>query len=394
MLSSIPGYIFIAAAFSCSVWIILHLIGIWTVAKGPRLKDTGLDRNHPPLPALSVIFAARDEEESIRASLKAHLNSDYPDLEVVAVNDRSLDSTGRIIDEMAARDSRIKAVHIDTLPKGWLGKVHALDKGLEKASRGKWVIFTDADVRLEHDTLSRAVSMTQKRGLDHLVLFPKLIKGTFMLDMAFIAFSILFLAGTRAFTIGRPGSRAFIGVGAFNMVRREVLDRTEGFEWLRMEIGDDVGLGLLLKNAGARTGFAFAGMGVHLQWYKDLPAMFNGMSKNLFSVARYSYARLALMLTVLAIFALSPLAILIPTSPLWLKCLSVSALLVQLPLGLVSRGLFIGRVTPYLFGPLGFMLVTMMIANSALRCTLKGGIEWRGTLYPIDEIRKGQRVKL
>lgn len=386
------GYAFIAAGAGCCIWIALYSIGVWTVRRSPRLADItpGVREYWPPV---SVVLAARDEEKEIGATIKALLSMDYPGIEVIAVNDRSTDSTGSIIDDIASRDSRLRAVHIDTLPEGWLGKVNALGRGFRRAS-GKWVLFTDADVKLAPDTLKKAVTFAEQSGAEHLVLFPKLLGASFMLEVAFVAFSVLFMTGTRAFNIGRPGTRAYIGVGAFNMARREALMRSKGFEWLRMEVADDVGLGLLLHNAGARTVFAFAEMGVHLRWYTKLPEMFRGMRKNLFSAARYSYLRLALMLMLLSVFSLSPLAGLLPQAPAGLRILSAMALFSCAALAAASGRLFISRVTPYLLGPLGFLLITLMIASSGLRCALRGGIDWRGTFYHIEALRKGQRVKL
>jgi len=386
------GYIFMAAGIGCCGWVSVYAIGVWTVIRAARLACV----EAPPRqkwPSISVIFAARDEEEEIGAAMEALLSQDYPDFEVIAVNDRSSDATGRIIDHMAEKDSRLRAVHVDTLPQGWLGKVNALDKGLQE-SGGEWLLFTDADVKLATDTLKKAVTFAERNNAEHLVLFPKLLEASYLLEVAFAAFSILLMTSTRAFRIGRPGSRAYIGVGAFNMVRREALRRSEGFEWLKMEVGDDLGLGLLLRNAGAKVVFAFAEMSVSLVWYRSLGQMFHGMQKNLFSAARYSYLRLIPLLALLTVFSLSPLAGLLPSAPTALRVLSALALFSGVALGLASRGLFVSRVTPYFLGPVGFLLVTLMIANSGLMCALRGGIDWRGTLYPLEALRKGQRVKL
>jgi cellulose synthase/poly-beta-1,6-N-acetylglucosamine synthase-like glycosyltransferase len=386
------GYALLTAGLGCSLWCLFYSLGVWTVLRSARLANVKVAPSED-WPRLSIVFAARDEEEEIGAALEALMCLDYPSLEVIAVDDRSTDSTGRIIDEMASRDSRLKAVHIDTLPEGWLGKVNALDRGFRE-SAGEWVLFTDADVKLAPDTLRKALSFADQRDAEHVVLFPKLLGASYLLEVAFVAFSILFMTGTRAFMVGRPGSKAYIGVGAFNLVKREALERSKGFEWLRMEVGDDVGLGLLMRDAGARTIFAFAGMGVHLVWYENLSQMVRGMEKNMFMTSHYRYHRLALQVTLLTAFGLSPLVLLLPSAPVALKALAALALLLSAGLGIASRGLFISRITPYFLGPLGFLLVTFMILNSGIKCALRGGIIWRETFYPIDLLRKGQRVRL
>jgi len=386
------GYMFLAAGVGCCVWVSVYAIGVWTIMRAPRLAEVETAPRQS-WPSISVVFAARDEEEEIGSAIEALLAQDYPDLEVIAVDDRSSDATGRIIDDIAKKDTRLRAVHVDALPEGWLGKVNALNRGF-RDSGGDWLLFTDADVKLAPDTLKKAVIFAENNNAEHMVLFPKLLEASYMLEVAFTAFSILLMVSTKAFRIGRPGSRDYIGIGAFNMVRREALTRSEGFEWLKMEVGDDLGLGLLLRNAGAKVVFALGEMGVSLVWYRSLGQMFRGMQKNLFSSARYSYLRLVPLLALLTMFSLSPLAGFLPSAPAALGVLSALALLSSVALGLASRGLFVSRVTPYFLGPAGFLLVTLMIANSGLMCALRGGIDWRGTLYPLEALRKGQRVKL
>src|SRR5207249_9856045 len=124
-------------------------------------------------PRISLLFAARDEEEKLPAELATLVEIDYPNLEVIAVDDRSQDATGRILDEFAAAHPRLRVVHITQLPAGWLGKPHALQKAYE-TSTGEWLLFTDADVRFKPDVLRRAVALAKQRNLDHLTLFGEI----------------------------------------------------------------------------------------------------------------------------------------------------------------------------------------------------------------------------
>ncbi|NIP78703.1 MAG: glycosyltransferase, partial [Gemmatimonadetes bacterium] len=103
-----------------------------------------------PGPRVTVVVAARDEAGHIAPTVHSLLAQDYPDLEVVAVDDRSTDGTGRILDRLAARQPRLRVLHIDTLPPDWLGKNHALHRGAELAS-GELLLFTDADVVMRPD---------------------------------------------------------------------------------------------------------------------------------------------------------------------------------------------------------------------------------------------------
>src|ERR1700733_5991 len=139
------------------VWIILGLRIAYGALKLPWIKDfspiSGTD-----IPQISLLFAARDEEEKLPGALATLAQIDYPGLEIIGVDDRSDDATGQILDEFALKHARFRALHVKELPSGWLGKPHALQRAYE-ASTGEWLLFTDADVRFKVDALRRAMAM-------------------------------------------------------------------------------------------------------------------------------------------------------------------------------------------------------------------------------------------
>jgi glycosyltransferase involved in cell wall biosynthesis len=118
-----------------------------------------------------VIIAARNEEALLRRSLNSILTTTYKNVELIVVNDRSSDATGQIIDQLAAKDSRVRAVHITSLPEGWLGKVHALHRGTQ-CSSGEWLLFTDADIHFEPQIITKAIAYAEHEKLDQLSLLP------------------------------------------------------------------------------------------------------------------------------------------------------------------------------------------------------------------------------
>src|SRR6266567_8232148 len=113
-------------------------------------------------PRVSIIVPARNEAAKIAAAMRTLMKSDYPNLEVIAVNDRSTDNTGAILDEVASESvGRLKVIHVETLPPGWLGKTHAMYLAARQAT-GEWILFTDADVHHRTDSLRRAVGYAER----------------------------------------------------------------------------------------------------------------------------------------------------------------------------------------------------------------------------------------
>jgi glycosyltransferase involved in cell wall biosynthesis len=345
-------------------------------------------------PTLSVIIPACDEESSLEEAVRTILSQDYDPLEVVLVNDRSRDDTSRIMHAIAREDRRVKVLDIEELPDGWLGKVNALDQGT-RASTGALLLYTDADVHFQPGFLRKTVSWLLENELDHLSVGPDVRTTGFWQEVAGYAFMGMFVLGARAEAIGQPDSDAYIGIGAFNLVRRDALEQTPGFEWLRMEIIDDVGLGLMLHQSGKRAGLLLGEGELWLAWYPSLGEMIKGLEKNMFgAICRYSYGRLLLFtLGVLLFVAGPPAAMIQPWAP-WLRWLGLavvagSAVTAEYVHRLAGKARLAGFLAP-----LGSLLIVGIVLRSGWKCFRQGGIQWRGTFYPLKKLREGQRVKL
>jgi len=389
---SIFGWIVTAYAVVFSLaWCALYLRSMHTILVSQSFDDR--DPTEPDdWPTLSIIVPACNEADTIEQALQTLLGQDYPDLEIVLVNDRSTDGTGEIIDRIAEKDGRIRTVHIDTLPDGWLGKVHALHLATRE-STGEWVLYTDADVHYEEGTLRKAVAVAASDELDHLALLPRVQVGSFWLDILIRAFGLLLFQKTRARLIGRPGSNAFIGIGAFNLVRRSAFDKTEGFEWLRMEVADDVGLGLMLQRSGARPAFAIAVDSISVVWQPSIRAMAGCLDR----LGHFGLPTvLAGCASVWAVFFGPLVAILCSPVPyLWLLgvaaylCTAVNAVAWTARIKRIKYG-----IVPSLLVPFGFLAMSILMIRSVVLCKVRGGVVWRDTLYPIEALRAGRRVRL
>lgn len=343
-------------------------------------------------PRLSVIVPACNEAEHIADAVGTLLAQDYPELEIILVNDRSTDNTGEIIDELAGSDSRIKTIHIKHLPSGWLGKVNALHQGAKQAS-GDWLLFTDADIHYHDNVLARSIAYVQDRDIDHLTLVPQLTIKDYWLQVAVNTFGLMLFLNTRGAVINSDKRKLPIGIGAFNLVKKATFEKTPGFEWLRLEVVDDVGVGLMVKNAGGRTHFATAEQDLSLSWYPSVKAMFKGLEKNVFGAgAHYQVWRLLLqVILVWALVAAPVVALSSDSFVVW--WLGVAAITCHILFSIVFVYVRQSSILSILAFPLGLLLFSCMLLWSGFQCTRNGGIDWRGTHYATHELKLGQRVK-
>ncbi|NQU19975.1 MAG: glycosyltransferase [Candidatus Nealsonbacteria bacterium] len=387
------GYVFLGCVYW--LWIAAGVLRI--VCAVPVLRN--VDSPEPEVwPKLSVVIPACNEADKIEAAVRSVLGQDYPELEVVLIDDRSTDGTGELVDRLAADDPRVQAVHVTELPDGWLGKVHALDVGVRRAT-GDWVLFTDADVNYRGDMLRRAVAYCEDRRLDHLAAAPEIWSNQFLADVAVASFLRSFCVLVRCWAVEDPNSGAFVGIGAFNLVRREAFDRTEGFEWLRLEVADDVGLGLMMKRSGGRSCMVTAVGLLGLHWYRTIGEMARGFEKTFASAAQCSVLRLAAICLLSTALELAPLAAFLPvrrvipgdSSGLWWAGGAMIAMAVFSIVALArwSRG----RVLPGLCFPLGVVLNTALLLRAGWLGVWRGGVDWRGTRYPNAVLRRGARVR-
>lgn len=363
---------------------------VWRTAA--RLPTIGALPNPtlPRWPKISLVVPARDEGQEIEAALRARLADGYPALEVIVVDDRSSDDTGAIADRIAASDPRVRVVHLDALPEGWLGKLHAMQRGVE-AARGDYLLFSDADVHWQPGTLQRLICQCELQRLDHVAVLPEFWSSGLALDAAVAAFlRVLVLVG-RPWLAADPASAAAFGVGAFNLVRRAAFERTGGFEWLRLEVADDVALGAMMKQHGGRSA-VFLGRGrVGLHAYRTLAAFARSAEKAAVFF-EFSAVRGALGAALVLALELGSLAALVAGEGLTrgLGALGV-ALALAASAGL-ARALGL-RVAPALLVPLGALLCAWASGRAALLGARQGGLRWRSTFYPAALLREGRRFR-
>ncbi len=377
------------AALGWIAYFVPHTLKLLTL-QTLESQSLSLNREHP---RLSVIVAARNQESTLRQSVDSLVAQDYPNLEVILVNDRSTDATGKIIDELARQHSRVRALHIESVPEGWLGKVHALNKGCALAT-GELFLFADADVLFRGQALRRAVGLCLSRGWDHLVVCPKIPRSFSLLSVlkTTLTASVVnkwVILGEDNMQVQEP-----VGIGAFNLVRREAIEQAEGLEWLRMELLDDVGLGVLLHRHLFKSGFVLSHDEVCLDWYNTTGEALEGLHKNVYAALGHYriFGALSFALQAMAFCGL-PLALVDPQIRTVVWPIIAAAVVALLGFAVTGRRRAQWSFWALLLFPLGVGLILIALVRAVLSFHIRGELTWRGTTYPAAALLSGHRVQ-
>jgi hypothetical protein len=349
----------------------------------PPPRDAGA-----PWPKVSLIVAARDEEQDIEACTRSLLALDYPELELISVDDRSTDATGAILDRIAAADPRLRVLHVRELPPGWLGKNHALHLGASVAS-GELLLFTDADVEFAPDAIRGAVATFEAAQLDHLTLGPGMrLPGLgIAASVAYFARQIALLQ--RPWRAPSPRSGAHIGVGAFNLVRGTAYRGAGGHERIALRPDDDIKLGKILKEAGYRQELQNAPDALRVTWYGSVGEFVRGLEKNVLSGLDYHGALALACFAALLAFELLPWVVLVAGGP---EARVAAAATIALSVAMLAAILFHlrGPVAACLLQPFAALVFIYACTRSIVLAYIRGGVYWRGTFYSLAELKRNR----
>jgi glycosyltransferase involved in cell wall biosynthesis len=359
----------------------------------PKVADVAQrewDRQPKRHSRVTIIVPARNEEADIEQSLTSLLSLEYNNYEVIAVNDRSTDRTGemmRTVAGTAAAPGILRIIEVTELPPRWLGKTYAMWTAAQQAT-GEWLLFTDADVSFKPDSLRRVLAYAEAERADHVVLFPRILTKEPGERMMVAFFQTLFVFGHRPWKTADPKAPDHMGVGAFNLVRRTVYDSVGTYERLRLEVLDDMKLGKVVKNAGFRQRNVFGEDLISLHWAKGAMGMVRNLTKNFFAVLSFQWWRVLASCFGLAFLNLLPFA------GIWLAHGWVR---VPYAIALLSMfGIYTGMsrrspIPPYyiFLHPISTSLFLYILLRSMCVTLWHSGVVWRGTKYPLEELRRG-----
>jgi glycosyltransferase involved in cell wall biosynthesis len=363
---------------------------IWLIVNGRKIIY--LSSIKIPLidstPSVVIVIAVRNEAYALREALTSVCNLDYKNYKVVVVNDRSTDGSGEILSELATKFQRLKIINIETLPAGWLGKNHALFTGAA-FSNEEYILFTDADVLYNKNALNKAMHYCLKNNLDHLAILPGMISPSAALTSVLMTFVIILTAVQRPWAARKKTSKTSMGVGAFNLVKRSIYEKTGTHKSIAMRPDDDLKLAAAIKDAGGAADVLYGQDEIQLEWYASVKEFINGLMKNIFSGFKYNIVLAAAGALGTLFFFVLPLPLILVLGNCQERILGICILIFQILL----YGNMPGAKGKWWYGLMiiySGIVITYIIARATIINTYDGGIYWRDTFYSLDELKKNK----
>ena len=349
-----------------------------------RLQPIDIPIYNPP--RISVCVPARNEERGIHACLQSLLNQDYPNFEVIAIDDHSTDNTGDIMRALAQENSRLKVLEGADLPDDWLGKPFALHQAF-KVAQGEYLLFTDADPVFQSAALNTAVHFMRARELDVLTLMPRAEFGSFW-EKAVQPVIFGFIASlTRFKNVNDPNHRSAMGFGAFLMFRRSAYEKIGGHEAGKADVLEDVLIAKRAKRAGLKLFVADAKQLFSIRMYFGLKEIWFGWEKNMFLAMKYSVLRATYKVSVVLGFVFTPYIILAINifehiGWLWVGMALLGVVLVSAAACKTCDEMGLQRKNAVFF-PIGALLMSAIMANSMFHTRIRKKTTWRGRVYSV-----------
>jgi chlorobactene glucosyltransferase len=337
---------------------------------------------HPELPFLSIIVPARNEERQIETCVRSLLAQHYPHFEVIVVDDRSTDSTARILDRLSAADARVRAICGEPLPEGWIGKPWALTQGV-RCARGEWLLFTDADTDHEPLACASAVRYALARNLSFLSLLTTQRFETPAERVVLPAILYMIAFGIGSLDAINDPSRVDSAIfnGQYILCERRAFEAIGGHDRVRASIAEDYELARIVKRDGRfRSMLVDANDLVYTRMYRSLREIWDGFGKNLY-VGVQEHPLYAIG-AALALAAISPLPEIVLARAL-LKRYDKTAFAMIAAIGATTAAAEVAMRRfrfprgSGVFFPIGTAAMLAILTNSAVQHRT-GRVSWRG----------------
>lgn len=363
---------------------VLLIIAFWNLYVLRKRRYSNI--NDSVLPFISVLVPARNEEHNIKPVLESLLTQDYPNYEVIVLNDHSEDKTSVIISGLNEKYPALKTLEGRPLPEGWTGKCYACTQLFEN-SKGSYIIFTDADTVHKPGSLRKSAEIALNRNADMLTLFPEMTMKTFWekIIMPMLWFTIMMLLPF--YFVDKKGFVKFsIGIGPFMMFKRTAYEKIGGHYSVKNAIVEDVWLARKIKENGLQLIAADGYDMLSVRMYRSFKEIWHGFSKNIFAGFEFSSVSLfavnliyillfflpfILFLIELSLYSGFNYAIILTGIQVLILYIARTAISVRFKLGILST----------ILHPLGAISVPIIALNSWRWIKLGKGAKWKGRLY-------------
>lgn len=376
----------------CIAWIVIFIVDViesqrvtWFSAHALGTSTSQSPRRYP---SVSIVVAARNEADIIERALSSLLRLDYPEFEVILVDDQSTDGTGEIARGLAAKDSRLSVVTGADLPAGWMGKSWALHQGVPKA-QGEWLLFTDADCLHHQQSLQVAMEYALSERKDFVSLVPAVELMSLSEKLVMPAFLFVFGTFFPLEKFNRHPEKA-LAAGGFILIKHDVYEAVGGHASIRSSIVDDVSLAKAVKRIGGAVWTGLTRDLVVTEQYPSFSEVWEGLRKHAFVLMGESSVSTASFVLRAAMFVSGALLMVaLPMAGLGVGLIEGDWQVVGLSAVSVSMLLLLGIGSTWLLGirwgwglllPIGFLLYLLIVIDSVVK-VLRGKLVWSGRQY-------------
>jgi len=338
----------------------------------------------PPL--VSVLIPARDEEPNIEACLRSLQQQDYPNFEIIVLNDNSVDNTASIVAQMAAEDHRVQIIDGEPLAPGWAGKPFACHQ-LAQQARGSWLLFVDADTTHSQDMLRRVIAMALGFGSSLLSGFPRQQAQSLPQKIAIPMIYFIILSWFPLWWLQRSKRpKPSLAIGQFLLFCREDYWRIGGHEAVKSRILEDVWLGIEITRSGGRHVTVDLSPVVYCNMYRSIGAMWEGLVRSIYSVAALSVLALAALLAVGFFFFLAPFYWLwngfyMVAAPVDWRAVVISQCVIILVMRWLVDSRFKEPVISLILHPVGISFLIVSCCSAMVRRVTGAGVQWKKRVY-------------
>jgi len=351
------------------------------------LKTPRSDSKIPePAPFVSILVPAKDEEANIGTCLESLRKQDYPNFEVLVLDDNSVDNTANIVDQMAAKDDRLQLIRGEPLPEDWAGKPFACYQ-LAKEARGSWLLFVDADTMHAPHMLRSVLALALKLKTSMLSGFPRQLANSLPQKVAIPVLYFVIMSWVPLWWLHRSRQpKPSVAIGQLLLFPKEEYWRIGGHKAVQSRILEDVWLAVEINRHGGRHVAVDLSPVVSCNMYRSVGAMWEGFIRWIYSVTAMSPVALLVMLVAGYVFFLAPFYW------LWNEFFVVSAptvwrevVIFQVATILFMRGLIDSRfkepaISAWLH-PIGFSFLFASALYAGGRRMVGAGVSWKKRLY-------------